>query len=266
MNVGFVEWFRSGEHARVEQTLAGLAAAGVSRLRTHVSWADWHAPGGADWFDWLLPRLGGAVELLPCVHYTPPSLSRTGRASGAPRRLRDYADFVDTLITRHGGQCRSVELWNWPNNLLDWDWRADPDWSLFCEMIGHAAFWLRERGWQPVLGGPSPFDPGWLDMLGRRGLLGLMHAVGFHGFPGTWDSEEAHWAGWEVHLGELRRVLRRYNANAQIWITEAGYSTWRGDEMEQARRFTAAREAPADRLYWYGWRDLAPDVAVQEGL
>ena len=173
-----VEWFRPGEHDRVEAALEGLAAAGITRLRTHVSWADWLGPGGPEWFDWLIPRLGQAVELLPSVHYTPPSLSRTGKTSGPPRRLRDYADFLDLLLTRHGQHFEAVELWNEPNNLLDWDWRADPGWEAFCEMIGDAAFWVRERGWKPVLGGPSPFDPAWLDLMGQRGLLDLMHAVG----------------------------------------------------------------------------------------
>ena len=49
-------------------------------------------------------------------------------------------------------------------------------------------------------------------------------------------------------------------------MTEAGYSTWRGDEAEQVERFRQALAAPADRLYWYGWQDIPRTVAVQEGL
>ncbi len=263
---GFVEWFRPGDRAHVEAVMPGLTGSGAAWLRTHLSWAEYHAPGGREWFDWLIPRLAAEIELMPCIHYTPPSLSRTGRSSGPPERLQDFADFIDLVLTRHGDHFEHVELWNEPNNLLDWDWRADPDFDLFCEMIGMAAHWARHRGWKPVLGGPCPFDPLWLDLMGRRGLLALMHAVGFHGFPGTWESEAGHWSGWDLHLGEMRAVLDRHNPAAQIWITEAGYSTWRNDQVEQARRFVSALAAPADRLYWYGWRDLAPDVATQDGL
>ncbi|NDV49284.1 SDR family NAD(P)-dependent oxidoreductase [Salipiger sp. PrR003] len=263
---GFVEWFRPGDAARVEQVLPQIEDAGALWLRTHLSWADYHAPGGREWYDWLIPRLAQRIELLPCLHYTPPSLSRTGQSSGAPKRLQDFADFTDTVLTRYGQHFEHVELWNEPNNLLDWNWRMDPGFDLFCEMIGMAAHWARRRGWKPVLGGPAPFDPYWLDLMGTRGLLELMHAVGFHGFPGTWDSEQSTWAGWDMHLGEMRTVLDRHNAAAEIWITETGYSTWRNDQMEQARRFERATRAPADRLYWYGWQDLQPDVAVQEGL
>ncbi|MSU89209.1 NAD-dependent epimerase/dehydratase family protein [Rhodobacteraceae bacterium 2CG4] len=263
---GFVEWFRPGDHDRVATVLPGIAASGARWLRTHVSWADYHAEGGAEWYDWLLPRLAEEFEVLPCVHYTPPSLSRTGRSSGAPRVLKDYADFIDMLLTRHGRHFTHVELWNEPNNLLDWDWREDTDFALFAEMVAGAAHWVQQRGWKTVLGGPAPFDAYWLNLMGERGLLAKMDAVGMHGFPGTWDSEEGSWRGWPANLAEMRAILDRYNPQAEMWITETGYSTWRRDEMAQARRFVEALDAGADRLYWYAWRDLPEHVAVQEGL
>lgn len=218
-NVGFVEWFRPGDYDRVEDALQGLSASGARYLRTHLSWAEYLAPGGEEWFDWLMPKLGQAIDLLPCIHYTPPSLSRTGRANGAPRDLKAYADFTDHALTRYGRHFSHVELWNEPNNLLDWDWREDPSFLLFCEMVGGAAYWVRKRGWKAVLGGPYPIDPVWLDMMGERGVLQQTDAVGLHGFPGTWDSEEGSWNGWDVPLAEMRAVLDRHNRDAKIWIT-----------------------------------------------
>ncbi len=263
---GFVEWFRIGEHERVRQAVAGMQAAGASALRTHLSWAEYHAPGGQDWYDWLIPTLGRSFDLLPCVHYTPPSLSRNGRPSGAPRRLGDYADFIDHVLTRHGSHFSHIELWNEPNNLLDWDWREDHDWLLFCEMVGAAAHWAKRRGWQPVLAGPCPFDAYWLDLMGQRGVLATVSAVGLHGFPGTWDSSANNWPGFEPLIGTLRTVLDRYNPQAEIWLTETGYSTWRRDEAVQVEQFRQALSASAERMYWYGWQDLAPTVPTQEGL
>ncbi|SNS10876.1 MULTISPECIES: NAD-dependent epimerase/dehydratase family protein [unclassified Azospirillum] len=263
---GFVEWFRIGERERAEAAVAAMQAAGASRLRTHLSWADYHTAEGQAWYDWLIPMLGTQMDLLPCLHYTPPSLSRTGRTSGPPRRLADYADFVDHVLTRYGRHFPAVELWNEPNNLLDWDWRIDSDFMLFSEMVGGAAFWARKRGWKTVLGGLSPFDPYWLNLIGTRGVLAHIDAMGFHGFPGTWDSEQGTWDGWDLHLGEMRAILDRHNPDTEIWITETGYSTWRNDEVEQVSRFVQAMQVPAQRFYWYGWRDIAPDTAVQEGL
>lgn len=263
---GFAEWFRPGERARTVHALDGMERAGARYLRTHLSWAEYHAEGGEEWYDWLLPEIGRRFDLLPCVHYTPPSLSRTGTSAGPPRRLRDYADFVDHVLTRYGQHFEAIELWNEPNNLLDWDWREDPDWQLFCEMVGAAAHWAQRRGFRAVLGGPSPFDAHWLGLIGERGVLSEVSAVGLHGFPGTWDSEVGTWAGWEALLRTMREILDRYNPDAEIWITEAGYSTWRHDEAMQARSFLEALAAPAQRLYWYGWQDIADTVPVQEGL
>ncbi len=263
---GFVEWFRIGEYERVTQAVAGMKAAGASYLRTHLSWAEHQAPGGEAWYDWLIPTLAAAFDLLPCVHYTPPSLSRNGRSSGAPRRLADYADFIDTVLTRYGMHFRDLELWNEPNNLLDWDWREDHDWLLFCEMVGGAAYWARQRGWNVVLAGPCPFDTYWLELMGQRGVLATVSAVGLHGFPGTWDSRANNWLGFEAHVAEMRAVLDRHNPQARIWLTETGYSTWRRDEATQVQRFREALAAPVERMYWYGWQDLASTVPTQEGL
>jgi CDP-paratose 2-epimerase len=266
LDFGFVEWFRPGEHHRVLRAIEGMRAVGASFIRTHLSWAAYHTPEGAAWYDWLIPTISRDLDLLLCVHYTPPSLSRTGRSSGPPRRLKDFPDFVDHVLTRYGSHFRHIELWNEPNNLLDWDWREDPDWLRFCEMIGAAAHWTKHRGWQPVLGGPCPFDPNLLHLFGQRGLLGTVSAVGFHAFPGTWDSEAGGWLGYDSHLATMRSVLDQYNPAAQIWITEAGYSTWRHDEATQVDRFRLAQAAPADRFYWYCWQDIPKSIPVQEGL
>ena len=160
----------------------------------------------------------------------------------------------------------TLELWNEPNNLLDWDWRLDPDWLKFCTMIGAAAYWARRRGKRVVLGAPCPTDVNWFHMMGERGVLGVVDAIGVHGFPGTWDSVEGGvWSGWHRLIGDVRESLRPHNENLEIWITETGYSTWRHDPFQQVRAFLDAMEAPADRLYWYALRDTPAHVAVQEG-
>ncbi|MCQ8241704.1 NAD-dependent epimerase/dehydratase family protein [Rhizosaccharibacter radicis] len=264
--VGIVEWFHPGEHARVTRCLERMRALGIRRLRTHVSWAEYVKQGGQDWYDWLLPTLSREVELLPCVHFTPPSLSRNGRTSGAPRVLKDYPDFIDHLIDRYAGHFDAVEIWNEPNNLLDWDWQEDHDWLLFCEMAGAAAHWVRHRGLRAVLGGPCPTDLNWLRLMGERGVLATLDAVGLHGFPGTWDTEARSWQGWPALIRSVREVVREFNPSLELWITETGYSTWRRDEAEQVRRFLDAAAQPVDRLYWYGLQDVASHVAVQEGL
>ncbi len=264
--LGFTEYFRRGEKDRVRQALGDMERLGVRRLRTALSWAEWHAPGGADWYDWLLPELAARVDLLPMIHYTPPSLGRTPKSSSPPRRPLDYADFVDTAITRYGHCFEAVELWNEPNNINDWDYLQDPDWNLFCEMLGAAAHWARRRGKRTVLPGTCPTDCSWLDLMCRRGVLAHIDVVGVHAFPGTWDFDGRT---WDELLAGVGRVLADHGLSREIWITETGYSTWRHDAWEQGRRFLdAARLLPAkaSRLYWYSLHDLSPDLPSQEGF
>jgi CDP-paratose 2-epimerase len=256
--LGVLEWFEPNEHERVERVLAGLRELGIEHLRTGLSWAGWHVDGGRQWYDWLLPRLASEVEVLPCIGYTPPSLGLVPRSSSPPRRPRDYADFVDTALTRYGRHFEAVELWNEPNSRAEWDWTLDPSWELFAEMAGAAAHWAKHRGWRTVLGGMSPIDPGWLALMVERGVVEWIDVVGVHGFPGTW---EPSWDSWGRHVEDVRAVLP---AGKRIWITEVGYSTWRHDELGQLRTLLDALTAPVERVYWYAAEDLAEERSTIE--
>jgi CDP-paratose 2-epimerase len=261
--IGLVEWFRPGEYQQVERVLADCRVLGVKALRTAVSWADWHTPVGQDWYAWLLPRLAAEVDLLPCFLYTPPSLGVEPKTAAPPRDTQAYADFLDQMMTRFGAYFEWVELWNEPNNLLDWDWRLDPKWRIFSEMIGRAAYWAQHRGKKTLLAGMCPTDPHWLALMCERGVMRYIDAVGVHGFPGTWEFD---WHVWNATLAKVREVLDWYGVTSQVWITETGYSTWRHDERGQLQAFVDAKAAPVDRIYWYSAYDLHPDLPHQEGF
>lgn len=262
-SIGVCEWFRPGEHERVESLLADLETLGITELRTGISWADWHTRAGQEWYHWFLPRLAQSVNVLPCFHYTPPSLGIQPKTSAPPRQLKAYADFIDVMITEFGDYFEWVELWNEPNNLADWDWRLDPNWEFFCEMVGGAAYWSHQRGKKTVLAGMAPIDLNWLHLIARRGVLAEIDAVGIHGFPGTWEFD---WQEWAVNVPQVREIVAEYGSMAEVWITETGFSTWQHDEYAQLEAFLHAIAAPVERVYWYsGTTDLHPDVPTQDG-
>ncbi len=261
--IGVIEWFRPGEHERVERVLTDIRRLNLSHLRTGFSWADYFSDAGEAWYDWLMPRLARDVDVLPCFTYTPPSLGIEPKTCSPPRNPKDYADFLDTIITRYGTHFEWVELWNEPNNLNDWDWRMDPGWAVFREMVAAAANWSRERGKKTVLGGMCPTDPAWLDLLARTGVLEFFDAVGVHGFPGTWEFD---WTDWTTPISKVRNVLEFHDLDAEIWITEAGYSTTKNDEFAQVEAFVDLLDAPAERVYWYSAHDLDPAVPHQDGF
>jgi CDP-paratose 2-epimerase len=261
--IGMLEWFRPGEHDRVDGVLDDLHALGVSELRTGISWADAWTPEGEAWYAWLFPQLARRVNLLPCFVDTPPSWGVAPKTSAPPGNLKVYADFLDTVITRYGKYFEWLELWNEPNDPRKWDQELDPYWVKFSEMIGNAAHWAHHRGKKTVLGGMRPIDPAWLRTMGERGILAHIDAVGVHAFPGT---SEAQWEGWEPAVQRVREVLQQFNPAAQVWITETGYSTWRHDERRQLTAFVDALNAPVERVYWYGVRDLDPRLSTGDGF
>ncbi|MHB1293676.1 MAG: NAD-dependent epimerase/dehydratase family protein [Anaerolineae bacterium] len=261
--IGILEWIRLGEREHTEHVLQDLKALGVTELRTGISWADWYRPEGRSWYQWLLPRIAQEVNLLPCFLYTPPSMAIAPKTSAPPRDLKAYADFLDVFINEFGEYFEWVELWNEPNNPLEWDWMLDPGWRAFAEMIGNAAYWARHLGKKTVLGGMSPIDAEWLAMMADYGVIAHIDAVGLHGFPGTWDYV---WEGWPAQVERVREALDRYGLSPEIWITETGYSTWQHDQKGQMRAFIDAVEAPVDRVYWYGAHDLDPELAAASGF
>ena len=262
--IGLLEWFRPGEHARVERALDGLDALGVAHLRTGVSWADFLTPDGRAWYDWLLPALAARVDVLPCFSYTPPSLGEMAGTNAPPRRLEDYADFLCYCIELYGEHFEWVELWNEPDNHREWNAAFDPDYAKFAAMAGNAAAWARKEGKRTLLGGLANADPNFVSLLHDHGALQHFDAVGVHGFP---FSFEFYWEGWAKRVGRLRERLDWCERpDCQLWITESGYSTWRHDERKQLVTFLDAIDAPAERVYWYSLDDLDPELPTVDGF
>jgi len=259
--VGLLECFRPGEYGQVERVLTQAKTLGIREMRTAVCWADWYTSQGDGWYAWLLPRLAAEISVLPCFLYTPPSLGIAPKFSSPPKAPKAYADFIDVMITRFGDLFEWIELWNRPDHPNEWDTRMDPDWKIFTEMIGGAAYWIRTRGKKSVLPGLCATDLGWFDLMEERGVLPYIDAVAIQGFPGK---PEFDWGGWDQEVGNVRSRLARLGRTPEIWITQTGFSTWRGDERAQVQAFVDAMSAPAARMYWQGMYDCPQGVNSPE--
>lgn len=149
----------------------------------------------------------------------------------------------------------AIKLWNEPNNLSHWDFSIDPDWRQFTDMTAQAARAIRALcpDLELVLGGISPIDPKFIELLKGHRLLDHVDAVGVHGFPLDWN----HWQidDWPRKLDEIRTVT-----DLPIWVTEVGVSTFGADEVQV---FGLERTAElllrrVERIYWYSLLDLPP--------
>jgi CDP-paratose 2-epimerase len=261
--IGLLEWFRVGEYDAVEKAIEDIRRIGIKHLRTGISWADSYTPEGEKWYNWLIPTLAKELEILPCFLYTPPSLGIKQKTSSPPLNPKSYADFIDVMISRFGIYFEWIELWNEPNNVSEWDWTIDPDWNIFCEMVGGAAYWAKSRGKKTLLGGMSPVDPNWIELMYKRKVMDYIDAIGIHGFPDVFD---AHWEGWETNINKIRQVVKKQKGDQKIWITEAGFSTWQYDEQRQVEEFIKLTELNVERFYWYSLKDLDPAIPTLDGF
>ncbi|WP_115375562.1 SDR family NAD(P)-dependent oxidoreductase [Adhaeribacter pallidiroseus] len=255
--VGMVEWFRPGEHERVEQAMTALKELKITELRTGVSWAEYITPAGKNWYNWLIPRLAEEVNVLPCFQQTPPTLGVVPRTSSPLNNPPDFADFIKVILTDLGQHFEWVELWNAPNNKSGYDYTRDNNWHRFTEMITAGAKQAHEQGKKVVLGGMNPVDPNWLQLLFDRGVMTYIDAVGIQGFPEVSDSA---WEGWEETIAPINIILKKQHSPAQIWITAAGFSTWQHDEYQQLQEFRNVLQADVSRVYWNSLLDQNPDA------
>lgn len=261
--LGALEWFHLGDEEKVEKAILQVQEIGIPELRTGISWADYHSPEGIEWMDWLIPKLSEHIQILPCLLYTPPSIGIEPKTSSPPQHPEYFVDFTSEILQKYGRYFEWIELWNEPNNTSEYDFRLDPDWSIFNEFIGGAAEVVKNHNKNVLLGGMSPIDPGWLRQMYNIGLMENIDAVGIHGFPGTFDTD---WNGWNAAVNQIQKIIDHYEADQKIWITEAGYSTWQHDENQQVEEFTKVIDAPVERVYWYCLNDLNPDRATVDGF
>ena len=272
---GVCQWFHYQDYRDVERTVEALHDLGVRHLRTGIAWADLHRPGAKDWFDWQMEQIA-EFEVLLSVWHTPPSISEGGTPNSPPRRLRDYADTIDLILTNWGDSFTHLELWNEPNNAYKWDFPAhDPDWKKFGEMIRDAAHWAQRRGKPTVLGGMIPVDHHWLALMESHGALEFIDVVAIHAFPGMWWPGERNWdwhdrwTGWRDKLD----YVASHSGGRLVWIAETGCATWDLAQHRVAKYDLqvkmledAVTNCTAARVYWYSMIDLDPARDAIEGF
>jgi beta-xylosidase len=144
-------------------------------------------------------------------------------------------------------------LWNEPNNKSHWDFEIDPEWTSFAELtkLASGAIEAEGKGLPRVLGGISPIDPSFVQLLGKHGALAAIDVVAVHGFPLDWN----HWPidEWPKRLAEIRAVTDK-----PVWITEVGVSSFGAEEVQVfgLRRTAELVLGKADRVHWYSLYDL----------
>jgi beta-xylosidase len=147
----------------------------------------------------------------------------------------------------------AVMLWNEPNNLSHWDFKIDPGWKMFAEMAITAARAIRQETPELpiVLGGISPIDPNFIQLMGTEGVLDAVDIVAIHGFPLDWNHWRIH--DWPQKIEEIRAVTP-----LPIWVSEAGASSFGAEEVQLfgLQRTAELLRNQVERVHWYSLLDL----------
>ncbi len=147
----------------------------------------------------------------------------------------------------------AIQFWNEPNNLSHWDYTLDPDWSIFAEMVRYASREVRDEAPHIIqlLGGLSPLDPDFVELMRRHGVVDMVDIVALHGFPLDWNLWQID--EWPSKVAEMRSV-----AGKPVWVTEVGASSFGAEEVQLfGLQRTAQLLAPVvPRIHWYTLIDL----------
>ena len=149
----------------------------------------------------------------------------------------------------------AIVLWNEPNNLSHWNFKLDPDWTRFSDMIKRASVAIRDVSpdLPIVLGGVSSCDCDFLRNMASQGVMEYVDAVGVHGFPLDWN----HWQldEWPARLHEAETV-----SGKPVWVTEVGVSSFGAEEVQQfgLKQTLQLITGLTPRVHWYSLYDLPP--------
>jgi beta-xylosidase len=147
----------------------------------------------------------------------------------------------------------AVMLWNEPNNFSHWDFKTDPEWKAFADtaIAGAKAVRRVNPNLPIVLGGISPIDPNFMQLMKSHGVLDHVDIVAVHGFPLDWN----HWQvnEWPQKLDEIRAVTDK-----PIWVSEVGASSFGAEEVQVfgMQRMAELLLPRVDRVHWYSLFDL----------
>jgi beta-xylosidase len=147
----------------------------------------------------------------------------------------------------------SIMIWNEPNNKSHWDFEVDQGWQIFARMVNTATDCVKSVNPKLpcVLGGISPIDPKFIELLGKQDVLNHLDVVAVHGFPLDWN----HWTihEWPDKLNEIRAMTA-----LPVWVSEVGVSTFGAEEVQEwgLGRTAELLIGNVPKIHWYSLYDL----------
>jgi beta-xylosidase len=97
--MGICQWFHFQDH-RLDCALEWLHKLGVRKLRTGISWADWHRPNAIEWFDRQMEALSN-FDTTITLCFTPPSRGKKPCHTSPPIDAGEFTHFATEVVERY---------------------------------------------------------------------------------------------------------------------------------------------------------------------
>lgn len=97
--MGMVQWFHFDDH-RLDFAVEWLRKLGVKKLRTGISWADWHRPNAVEWFDRQMAALE-EFDTTVTLCFTPPSRGKWQHHTSPPLDNAEFSYFAEQVVRRY---------------------------------------------------------------------------------------------------------------------------------------------------------------------
>lgn len=98
--IGICQWLHLHERDLLHGTAKWLKHLGVTAIRTGLSWADWHTPGGRAFYDAMMQALE-PYEVTLTLCFTPPSRGIRPHHTSPPVDPGEFAYFAQEVVRRY---------------------------------------------------------------------------------------------------------------------------------------------------------------------
>jgi len=183
--------------------------------------------------------------------------------------FESFADFVSTLVDRYRGRIKYWEIWNEPE--LSEYWKPEPNAFNYFQLLKHAYIKAKETDPSVKIIGLAT-DSGALDFIEevfQYGGLDYMDIVAIHpySYPDPIETSYQFQA-----IAQIRELMRTYETEKPIWVTEVGYPTHVGEtgvsEDRQAellvRTYLALISSGIEVVTWYDFVNDGDDIYDRE--
>jgi hypothetical protein len=278
----------TGSTQRIDDDMAGIAAAKGKWVRTAVRW-DLVEPDSADTDDWakadeiVAQAQEHGLRLIIDLTGAPEWARKPGTAPAAfPADLHTYATFAGKVAARYRGKVAAYELGNEPNHVKSF---AKPDAAVYADVLRFSYPLVKAAdpdalvltgglGGNRAKNGNIPGDVFLADLY-KAGAKPYFDAVSYH--PYTYPmlpSADHGQRGWSRMLAARKTMVDNGDGDKQIWVTEFGAPTDGPNRVTQKQQAAIMHDAYrvwsgyswGGPLCWFNYRDKGTDTSDQSNF